>query len=182
MAKSKSKQKPVRDDLKVDFTIAVWGGRNEVLKKMLAKNPEAVSWRDKDGGTPLRHAIAHGSPGMDTVRLLVDSGSDINAQDDAGMTPLMFTALHAARECLDYLLHRGADTALKDENGRTAATIALETGYPDIAVKILEHEEKKKVAAEAARQVALEKDSAQAHSGLAQPITVHRPLAFGPRP
>src|SRR5687768_10406679 len=45
--------------------------------------------KDRRGGaTPLMHAAAHGS--LDTMRLLLDKGADVNARNTGGATALMW--------------------------------------------------------------------------------------------
>lgn len=71
------------------------------------------------GGASLLHNMVwKGSP--ERVKLLLDSGADINAQRQRDG----YTALHIAEAlgnvpCTQLLLKRGADTTIKDANGYT---------------------------------------------------------------
>jgi ankyrin repeat protein len=55
------------------------------------------------------------------AKLLLDHGADINAVCDRGMTPLMVAAQNYGSELAMFLLDRGADIHLLDQNGRNAA-------------------------------------------------------------
>ena len=53
------------------------------------------------------------------ARLLAE-GTNVNAQDDKGWTPLHFAAQVSSPECVAQLLRVGADTSLQDSFGNTA--------------------------------------------------------------
>jgi ankyrin repeat protein len=55
----------------------------------------------------------------DMVTLLIDSGINVNNQDSAGVTPLMYFAAGDASEMVRLLLQRGAFGFLKDNKGET---------------------------------------------------------------
>ena len=66
------------------------------------------------GYTPL-HAAARGMGGC--VRLLVQSGLDVNVRDEEGRTPLFCTG---NPECIRTLVQLGADVSAQDNNGLMA--------------------------------------------------------------
>jgi ankyrin repeat protein len=65
--------------------------------------------------------------------LLVDKGADPNAKAQSGSTPLHTVAFTGDRASLDLLLKHGADPALTNNEGKTAADIARERGNQEIA-------------------------------------------------
>jgi ankyrin repeat protein len=67
------------------------------------------------------------------VRILLDAGADVNAQQHGGWTPLHSAAANGDREMIDLLFSRGADAALANDAGATPAATARERGHPDIA-------------------------------------------------
>lgn len=60
-------------------------------------------------------------------RLLVESGTDINAQDIGGRTALHWAVSSNNAKFVENLLEAGADTTLLDENGDAVIHLALST-------------------------------------------------------
>jgi uncharacterized protein len=91
-----------------------------------ARNPMHVQ--------PLHAAIAAGH--VDTARVLLEHGADVNARQQAGYTPLMGAAAAGEADLVDLLLGRGADVSAVSDDGRTAAAVARERGYDGIAAHL----------------------------------------------
>ncbi|XP_074286414.1 signal recognition particle 43 kDa protein, chloroplastic [Silene latifolia] len=86
------------------------------------RDPNAV---DSDGRTALHFVSGLGSEAC--VRLLVDSGADVDKPDaTGGMTALHMAAGYARAEAAAALLAAGADPEAEDAKGRTALDIARE--------------------------------------------------------
>jgi ankyrin repeat protein len=154
------------DELKIDFALAASGGDMSRLGNILAAWPDATHWNDVMGGTALRKAIAHGSPHIDAVKLLIDKGADINARDEAGMSPLMFAAMHGALDVLNLLLSLDARTDFTDGKGRNAAEIAFDLDRSEAAGMILAHDQKKRDLAEAEHRRVVDAVVARTRNGL----------------
>jgi ankyrin repeat protein len=169
------------EQLKLDFALAAWGGEAGILNGILSTYPEAAAWTDIGGGTALRKAVAHGSASLDAVKLLLEHGSDVNAQDSQGLTPLMFAAMHDKKECVNLFLERDANTDLTDNRGRTASQIAYELGHQETAFAIAAYVQNKRDTAERERLQALDADASQAHSGLDHPVAIKKPLTVRPQ-
>ena len=169
---------PRDEGLKMEFALAVSGGKMDIVKNVLAAHPRAAAWDDVMGGTALRKAVAHGSPDLDVVRFLIDKGSDINVQDADGLTPLMFAAMHGERDVIKLLLEKDAKTELTDKGGRTAAQIAYDCGRAETALALIAYEQNKRDMAEAKRQKDLQDEAEQAHVGLQHAVDVRRPLVL----
>ena len=85
------------------------------------------------GQTALMLAVSHGR--LDMVKLLVDSGADLNIRDEDGSTALMCAAEHGYMEMVKYLMSQAdADLTAKDNDGLTALAVAMEAGHRDVGV------------------------------------------------
>lgn len=91
------------------------------------------------GQTALMLAVSHGR--LDMVRLLVESGADMNIQDEDGSTALMCAAEHGHTEIVKHLLNQpDCDASITDCDGSTALNIAMDAGNRDIGVLLYAHE------------------------------------------
>ena len=111
-----------------------------------------------DGTTPLMVAAGLGHstyvkapeslpspPGEAAVRLLAESGADVNRTNEAGFTALHGAAFRGLSEVVEYLVAHGADIDAQDFRQRTAYSIALGTQqsvymqeWPGLAARLLE--------------------------------------------
>jgi ankyrin repeat protein len=66
------------------------------------------------------------------VRLLIDNGAHINAQNNLGTTPLIFATMYNKRTSVILLLEKGADKTITDNEGKTALDYASEKGFDEI--------------------------------------------------
>ncbi|ESP01234.1 hypothetical protein LOTGIDRAFT_212772 [Lottia gigantea] len=90
------------------------------------------------GQTALMLAVSHGRTNM--VRLLLDSGADINERDFDGSTALMCACEHGHTDIVKMLLGQpDCDANLRDNDGSTALEIAMEAGFKDIGVILYAH-------------------------------------------
>jgi uncharacterized protein len=111
--------------------LAAFFGSETIAHNLMAKgaNPNIAS-NNPMQVTPLHSAVAAGQ--MAVVRMLVESGANVNAVQQQG-----FTALHGAANLGDelivrYLLQNGADPSARAENGPTAMDFALADGHQRI--------------------------------------------------
>ncbi|PWK86819.1 ankyrin repeat domain-containing protein [Fulvimonas soli] len=101
-----------------------------------------VNAADREGKTPLLLLLgAHLRPGSDCdpthlgalVPVLLDAGASHAHADQRGVSALHACAMHALLAPARVLLVRGADRAAADAFGRTAADVARQLGYVDVA-------------------------------------------------
>jgi len=102
------------------------------LQALLDQKASADS-ADNRGITPLMYAAEIGS--VDAMRLLLDRGADVNAQNAFGSTALMWSVSDAAKVRL--LLDRGAQVNTAAKSGRTALIIAAFTNPSAEVVRLL---------------------------------------------
>lgn len=108
----------------------------------LLKRGADANLADKEGKTPLLLLLgAHLRPGSDCdathigalVPVLLDAGAQLEHADQRGVTALHACAMHALLPPARVLLARGADRSAADAFGRTAADVARQLGFVDIA-------------------------------------------------
>ena len=113
-------------------------GTGPEIVRVLMEGGADPSLTTNDGTTPLMVAAGLGrmtfSPGLQrgrrsasaeaTVKLLVDSGVDINSVNEADFRALHGAAFRGLNEVLQYLVEQGADIDARDFRGRTAYRIA----------------------------------------------------------
>jgi ankyrin repeat protein len=93
----------------------------------------------KDGSTPMMVAAGLGAPRggdeevteagdrndpIDVMKALIAKGADVNAANDAGMTPLHYAAARGSDRIVEFLAGQGARFDVKNKQGRTPAELA----------------------------------------------------------
>jgi hypothetical protein len=68
----------------------------------------------------------------DVTRRLIEGGARINAQDDDGLTALMWAARYRNLEIAQILLDAGADGKIADDRGLTAAGWVPDGGHDEV--------------------------------------------------
>ncbi|MFA6229109.1 MAG: ankyrin repeat domain-containing protein [Rhodanobacter sp.] len=108
----------------------------------LLKRGANINQADREGKTPLLLLLgAHLPPGSGgdathigaLVPLLLDAGANVGHADQRGVTAMHACAMHALLPPARVLLSRGADRHAADAFGRTAADVARQLGFVDIA-------------------------------------------------
>ena len=111
---------------------AAVSGSDEVVKLLLAKGADP-NVRDNMGVTALIYAAAR--PDESIVKLLLDGGADanINVMDSFGGTALTAAVRRHDAAIVKMLLAKGADVNARNQSGESAWSMAMESGYQDLA-------------------------------------------------
>ena len=101
------------------------GGSEDVL-------PGAANVSGRKPLSPaFRMAVLAGA--VESVRLHLRSGGDVNATDEKGRSPLILAASRGHLDICQLLLEEGADPAIKDHEGNDALSVAVSRGQNEIA-------------------------------------------------
>ena len=99
------------------------------LEEGVAAGVQLHLWQDKNGYTALYCATMYAQESA--VKLLIDTGSQVDCANNNGVTPPMAAARDGYTGIVKLLLTAGADYNQVDEFGRTADRVADEKGFPE---------------------------------------------------
>jgi ankyrin repeat protein len=118
------------------FDRAVAAGDAATVARMLRSVPGLARPRGEGAADPVALAARHGR--VEVLRLLIEAGGLPWTEGDGRATPsaLMQAAAAGDAEAVALLLEHGADPALRDQAGRTAADHAAEAGHPEVAQQL----------------------------------------------
>jgi hypothetical protein len=118
-------------------TAALGNGRE--LEAMLRATPNAVSQYDRTGWTLLHIAAFAGN--VETTRLLIGKGADVNARARSKWrnTPLQTAVLTGAYETAKLLLENGADPLVRQAQGVAPMHEAARHARADLVQLLLDH-------------------------------------------
>jgi ankyrin repeat protein len=97
---------------------AIRNGNPSIVKTHVTKTD--LNTRDQSGRTPLMHAAAFGN--LETLRVLLDAGAEVNARNRSDATALLWAAGDPEKARL--LIERGADVKVQSRQGRTPLMVA----------------------------------------------------------
>lgn len=136
------------EDIAEDLIEACMVGDIKSVKHHLS-NGAKVNAKTGYGKTPSRTAImwAASRGKKEIVRLLIESGAEINSKDDwkgnmtrpegtEGWTPLIFAADSDHEDVVEILIENGADVNVKTKSGVTALSLA-KLWRNDVMIKLL---------------------------------------------
>ena len=89
------------------------------LVMLLGINVNALVYED----TALMRAVA--SYDIYQVKAVLDTGVDINEQDELGYTAIMYSPYYGSEEIIKLLLENGADVNMKNKMGVNALMLSL---------------------------------------------------------
>ncbi|MDD9901357.1 MAG: ankyrin repeat domain-containing protein [Alphaproteobacteria bacterium] len=132
--------------------LATARGHDRVVRALIEKgvdvNEEDSPHRKQ---TPLQKSVVPSGCSFETIGFMLDKGANIDHQNIAGITALMIAARCKDKDLVRFLLDRGADIHLATFDihktsgfkPQTAADIADQKGYKDIADMIRYEEERR---------------------------------------
>jgi quinoprotein dehydrogenase-associated probable ABC transporter substrate-binding protein len=143
-------EKPGQDGFR-PLPLAIAEDKYEAAKALMEAGADVNTPSGDEGLTPLMIAAGQTSPAegamflpgstrpTDIARGLLDRGADVNAQSKSGVTALMVAATHNNPPMIGMLIDAGADPAVKNNLGQTAADVAERNGNLEAqqAIKVL---------------------------------------------
>ena len=66
----------------------------------------------------------------ETIKNLFGKDFGIDERDEHGKTPLMYSAMWGSASVMKFLLEKGADKTLKDNNGLSTSELVKSSGFP----------------------------------------------------
>ncbi|KAL1632792.1 hypothetical protein SLS56_003282 [Neofusicoccum ribis] len=109
-------------------------GHSDIVARLLKHGADATSLCSK-GYLPLHASYDH----VETIKILLDHGIDVNAKDPDGWTVLRWAIREGAYEAVVYLLSRGADAVTACSNGYAPLHAAASVNRARIIQALLDH-------------------------------------------
>ena len=76
---------------------------------------------------------------IEAVKQHIAAGTDVNAKDNDGFTPLHATADRGHKEIVELLIAKGADVNAKADKGFTPLDVAIQRKHPETADLLRKH-------------------------------------------
>ena len=135
---NKSLAKLMSHDGWTPLHLAAFFGHPEAAQALLGAGADiAIRSNNTMNNMPL-HAAMAGRNG-EVIRLLVEQGAPVNAQQHGGWTPLHAAAQNGDAEMVGYLLEHGAAVGQRADNNQAPLDLALTHGHQHIVDLLEKH-------------------------------------------
>jgi len=114
--------------------LAAYNGQANAVEALIKAGADACK-PDLNQGNTAQMGVAFKGDDRIAARLLKEK-CDVNARNRAGQTALMMASLFGRTAQIDMLLEAGAERALVDNSGRSAAGVAAAQGNVPVAQKL----------------------------------------------
>ncbi|XP_019730132.1 ankyrin repeat and SOCS box protein 3 isoform X2 [Hippocampus comes] len=136
LLKARANIDQLTNDLSCPLYVAVSNGHKDVVQLLLAKGAMLDRSHTASCWTCLHLAVYQDH--VDIVRLLVES-ADLEAPDDYKVTPLFLAAQHGRRQCLEVLVHAGANVNAQAVDLASPLLLASQEGHLSCVDFLLQH-------------------------------------------
>jgi len=131
-------RKPGSPDEKAILFAALREGDADIALSIIRRYPDAHTWEDRAGNTPLMMTAIHGEEMKAVTKQLLEMGADVNAQNKHGGNALARAAHFGHADLVKVLLKAGADPDMKDAANNDAADWARKNNHHAIAAALEE--------------------------------------------
>lgn len=116
---------------KTSLMLAASCGHENVLKVLLNLGKIKDNVQDSHGYTALHHAVSSGH--YESSSILISFGSNLIAETNGELTPLMLAAQYGHERLVELLIKSGSNPSFKTSKGQTAFHLARENGHDRLA-------------------------------------------------
>lgn len=116
---------------------AIRHGNGDKIERMLHRNPELLSAKDRHGWSIVHYAASYDE--VDILRLAIVRKGNVNVADEHGVTPLIIAVEEGNLDCVQALLDAGADTSVKYMELWSLVHLAAASGHPAVLRVLVEN-------------------------------------------
>ena len=112
-------------------------GDMESVKRIISEDPKLVHGEDRNGDTPLLHAVVSGQ--MEVLQYLISKGAKVTVKTKAELTPLHLASQKGHRDIAELLIKRGNSVNAKSNLGQTPLHEAAFYGHMEVVELLVEN-------------------------------------------